>query len=153
MSLYEILLFVHILAAAAWVGGGFMLHLIAERAVKSDDPVRINHLLQDAEIIGKRYFGPATGVTFLAGLWLVFEGDWGFDQVFVLGGIAGVVLSSVLGFGMIQPTAVKVGQALSASPTMTDEIRAGLNRIQTVSRIDSLLLIVVVFLMTNKPGT
>lgn len=80
MSFYTVLLFVHLLAAAAWVGGGFMFNLVAERAVKSDDPVRISNLLQDAEHVGKKYFGPATGVTFLAGLWLVLEGDWGFDR-------------------------------------------------------------------------
>jgi len=54
---------------------------------------------------------------------------------------------------MIQPVAIKVGQTLASTHTITDEIRTGLNRIQTLSRIDSLLLIVVIFLMTTKPGT
>ena len=38
MNLYKILLFVHVAAAAVWVGGGFMLHLISTRTVASNDP-------------------------------------------------------------------------------------------------------------------
>lgn len=153
MDLYTVLLFVHVLAAALWVGGGVMLHLIAERAVKSDDPGRIGTLLADAEYTGKKFFGPASGVTLLAGVWLVFEGDWGWDHVFILGGILGIVISMVIGFAGIQPASVKVGQALATGGTLTNDVRSGLKRIQTLSRIDTLILIAVVFLMTNKPGS
>lgn len=153
MSFYTVLLFVHVLAAATWFGGGIMIYIIAERAVKSDDPARIGNLLDDAEFLGKRFFGPASGITLLGGIWLVFQGDWGFDHVFILGGIVGIVVSMILGFGMIEPTAKKVGQALHAGGAITDEIRAGLKKIQTVSRIDSLILVLVIFLMTNKPGS
>ena len=153
MDLYTVLLFVHVLAAALWVGGGVMLHLIAERAVKSEDATRIGTFLADAEHTGKTFFGPASGVTLLAGIWLVFEGDWGWDHVFILGGILGILVSMGIGFGGIQPASMKVGQALATGGTVTDEVRAGLKRIQTLARIDTLILIVVVFLMTNKPGS
>ena len=153
MDLYTVLLFVHVLAAALWVGGGVMLHIIAERAVKSEDPVRIGNLLADAEHTGKTFFGPASGVTLLAGIALVLKGDWGWDHIFVLGGILGIVVSMVIGFGGIQPASMKVGQALGATGTLTDEVRAGLKKIQALSRVDTLILIVVVFLMTNKPGS
>jgi len=153
MDLYEVLLFIHVLAAALWVGGGVMLHIIAERAVKSDDPGRIGTLLADAEHTGKTFFGPASGVTLLAGIALVLKGDWGWDQFFVLGGILGIVISMGLGFGGIQPASMKVGQALGATGSVTDEVRAGLKKIQALSRIDTLILIVVVFLMTVKPGS
>ena len=153
MSIYTVLLFVHVLAAALWVGGGVMLHIIAERAVKSDDPGRIGTLLADAEYTGKVFFGPASGVTLLAGIALVLKGDWGWDHIFILAGILGIVISMGLGFGGIQPASMKVGQALATSGSLTEEVRAGLKRIQTLSRIDTLILIVVVFLMTTKPGS
>lgn len=153
MDLYTVLLFVHVLAAALWVGGGVMIYLIAERAVKSDDPARIATMLADADHAGRTYFGPASGVTLLAGIWLVFQGEWGWDHVFILGGIVGILISMGLGFGGIQPASVKVGQALADGGGLTDDVRAGLKRIQTLSRIDTVILIVVVFLMTNKPGS
>ncbi len=152
MTLYRILLFVHVAAAAAWFGGGVMIHVIMERARASNDAGRISALLDDAEHLGKRYFGPATVVTFLAGLWLVFEGDWGFDHVFILGGLGGVLLSSILGFVMIQPAATKAATVLSQAGAVTDEVRASLQRVLNISRADLVLLLVVIFLMTSKPG-
>jgi uncharacterized membrane protein len=154
MNDYTLLLFVHVLAAMAWVGGGILLHLISERAVKAQDPGRIRALLDDAEMLGKRFFGPVTGLTLLFGILLVFNGDWGWDHVFILGGLAGIVLSAILGFGMIQPAATKVLADLEASGgVLDDKVNAGLKKIQMVSRVDLLVLVVVVFLMTVKPGS
>lgn len=153
MDLYDILKFVHVLAATVWVGGGILFHILAERAVKSNDTARIGTLLTDAEAIGKGYFGPASGVTLVAGLWLVFEGDWAFDHVFILGGLAGIVLSSIIGFGLIQPAATRVQTALAGSGTITDDIRSSIDRVRNFSRLDLVILVVVVFLMTVKPGS
>jgi uncharacterized membrane protein len=154
VSLYEVLLFVHVLAVIAWLGGGIMIQLIAERAVRSNDVTRIRTLLDDSEAIGKRFFGPATGIAFLSGLWLVFEGDWGFDHLFILGGLAGFVISSVIGFALIQPSAGKVLAAMGdGGGTITDETKTSLDRVRNLSRLDLTVLAIVVFLMTVKPGS
>jgi hypothetical protein len=153
MSLYEILLFVHVMAVATWVGGGIMLHVISERTVASNDPARIGALLAEAEMLGQRYFGPASGIALIAGIWLVIEGSWGWTEPFVIGGITGIALSTIIGFGMIQPAAIKAGRSLGATGTITAEVSTSLQKVQTFSRIDTLVLVVVLFLMTVKPGT
>lgn len=153
VRLYEVLLFMHVLSAAVWFGGAVMFHVLAGRAAMSNDPSRISSLLRDAEFLGKRYFGPASGVTLVAGLWLVFEGGWGFGQIFVLGGLAGLVLSTVLGFALIEPVAKKVTAALAGNATVTEDVSNGLVRIRNMSRIDLLILLTVLFLMTVKPGS
>jgi uncharacterized membrane protein len=153
VRLYEAVLFVHVLSAAVWFGGAVMFHVLAERAAMSHAPGRISSLLRDAEFLGKRYFGPASGVTLVAGLWLVFEGGWGFSQVFVLGGLAGLVLSTILGFALIEPVAKRVTAALVGDADITEDVSNGLERIRNVSRIDLLILLTVLFLMTVKPGS
>lgn len=153
MRLYDVLLFVHVLSAAVWFGGAVMFHVLAGRAAMSNDPGRISSLLRDAEFLGKRYFGPTSGVTLVAGLWLVFEGSWGFGRVFVLGGLAGLILSTVLGFALIEPVAKKVTAALAGNATITEDVSTGLQRIRNVSRIDLFILLTVLFLMTVKPGS
>jgi hypothetical protein len=153
MSLYEILLFVHVAAVVTWVGGGIMLHVIAERTVASNDPARVGALLADAEILGQRYFGPASGIALIAGIWLVIEGSWGWTEPFVIGGITGVALSTIIGFGMIQPAAIKAGRSLGATGTITAEVSTFLRKVRTFSRVDTVVLVVVLFLMTVKPGT
>ena len=153
MSLYEVLLFVHVLAVATWVGGGIMLHVIAERTVASNDPARIGALLADADVLGQRYFAPASGIALIAGIWLVIEGSWGWTEPFVLGGLSGVALSTIIGFGMIQPAAIKAGKALGAAGSITAEVSTALQQVRTFSRVDTAILAIVLFLMTTKPGT
>ena len=154
MSLYTVLLFGHVLSAIAWLGGGMMITVFVERAIRSNDVGRIRTLLDDAAVIGKKYFGPASGLTLVFGLLLVFKGDWGFDHVFILGGILGFVISSVIGFGFIDPTANAIhAEFESNGGVMTEKAKASLDKIRMISRVDLVLLTGVVFLMTNKPGS
>lgn len=153
MDLYSILLFVHLLAIATWTGGAIMLHVITEQIIATNDVARIRGFVDQAEVLGKRYFAPSSGIALLAGIWLVLEGDWGFGQPFVLVGLGGFALSTVLGFGVLEPAATKLKAAFAATDTLTDEIRTGLDRIRSVSRIDILLLVIIIFFMVVKPGT
>ena len=153
MDLYGILLFVHVLAIAAWVGGGIMLEVIIEKAVASNDAVRVKTLADDAETLGQRFFGPSSGVALLAGILLVFQGDWGWGQPFVWAGLIGFAVSTVLGFGILVPTGKKVQEGLAAPGASLDGVRGELDRLRNISRLDTLVLIVVIFFMTVKPGT
>ena len=153
MNLYELLLFVHVLAVVAWAGGGIMYHILAVRAVRSDDPTRIRALLDDGEHLSKRFYPVVSVVTLVAGLWLVFEGGWGFDEPFVLGGIGGIVLLIGLGAGVIGPTSARLAARVAGSGVVDQELRDGLDRLRRLSHIDLSLLVIVIFLMTVKPGS
>lgn len=153
MDLYSILLFVHVLAIATWIGGAIMIHVITEQTVATNDVVRIKGFVDQAEVLGKRYFAPASGIALLSGIWLVLEGDWGFGQPFVLVGLGGLALSTVLGMGVLEPTATKLKAAFAVTDTLTEEIKGGIDRIRTISWIDIGILVIVVFFMTVKPGT
>lgn len=153
MDLYGILLFVHVLAIVAWVGGGIMLEVLTGKIVASNDVARVKAFADDAEALGQRFFGPASGIALLAGIWLVFEGDWGWSQPFVWAGLIGFALSTILGFGILVPTGKKIQEALASPGAALDSVRGELARLRSVSRLDTLLLIVVVFFMTVKPGT
>ena len=153
MSLYEILLFVHVLAAAIWVGGATMFHVLIERAAAADDPVRIKGQLGEAEHLAKTYFIPSTITVLVMGIWLVLEGDWGFSQPFVLGGIAGIVITTVVGAGVIGPTSMRLAGRITEVGGLDQDTRDQLARLKNISRADLALLVVIIFLMTTKPGT
>ena len=60
MELYDILQFVHVIAAVLWVGGATVFHLLGERVAASDDPARIQSYLDDGEhLVGEH--GAAQG--------------------------------------------------------------------------------------------
>jgi Predicted integral membrane protein (DUF2269) len=103
MDLYELLLAIHILAAVIWVGGATSLQVLAIRATGSGDPVRMATFAGEAEWVGMRVFVPASIVVLLAGIALVLEGSWGFDQLWILIGLAGIAFSIVTGAGFIGP--------------------------------------------------
>ena len=153
MSLYEILLFVHVLAAMIWVGGATMFHVMVERAAAADDPLRIKGLMGDAEHLAKTYFIPSTITVLVIGIWLVLEGSWGFDQPFVIGGIAGLVITTVVGAGVLGPTSMRIAGRITEVGGLDQDIRDQIAKLKNISRADLLLLVIIVFLMTTKPGT
>ena len=153
MSLYEILLFVHVLAAMIWLGGATMFHVLVERAVAADDPVRIKGLMGEAEHLAKTYFIPSTIIVLAMGIWLVLEGNWGFDQPFILGGIAGIVITIAVGAGVLGPTSMRIAARITEVGGLDKGVRDQMTRLKNISRADLVLLVIIVFLMTVKPGT
>lgn len=152
MTLYELLLFVHVLAAATWVGGAIMLKIQSDRALRTD-PGRAAELALETERVGTRVLMPASIVLLVAGLWLVFEGDWGFEPLWVKLGLAIYVVSAVTGAVFLGPLYKQVGVLRAERGAGDAELTARLQRISTLSWIDMGLLVAAIFVMTVKPGT
>jgi len=151
MSTYEILKFVHVLAVVVWVGGAVMFHVLAGRAGASNDAARVQALLGESEHLAKVYYMPASITTLVFGLLTVINGDLGFDHFWILGGIAGIVISIILGAGILGPTGAKLGERIPTSG-LDAEVQAGLRKMRNVSSIDLLILVAIIFLMVVKPG-
>ena len=150
--LYRILLFVHVYSVILWVGPGVLFQLMTERAASTDDIGMLRNVVREGERLGKKLFGPASLLVLATGIWLAFEGDWGFGHVFVVGGLVGVVASIVVGAAFIGPTVKRLEQGLASSETLDPEMKGWLIRLRNVGRVDSVIMVVVVFLMTVKPG-
>jgi uncharacterized membrane protein len=152
MDLYELLLAIHVLAAVVWVGGATSLQVLAIRATGSGDPVRMATFAGEAEWVGMRIFMPSSIVVLLAGIALVLEGSWGFDQLWILLGLAGIAFSIVTGAAFIGPESGRM-KALLESRTFEDpEVQSRLNRIFLISRIELGVLLLIVLDMAIKPG-
>jgi len=88
------LLTLHILSAAAWIGGGLyswyaFTHLVKAGGEAGDS---VPMLARTAD----RYFGPAAGLTLLTGIILVLTVDpWGWTDAFVLVGLGVFLFSAV----------------------------------------------------------
>jgi uncharacterized membrane protein len=152
MTLYELLLFVHVLAAATWVGGAVMLKVQSARALKSD-PNRAAELALETEWVGTKVLMPASIALLVAGLWLVFEGDWGFEPLWVKLGLGIYVVSAVAGAVFLGPLYKQVGELRAERGPDDPEVTSRLQRISTLSWIDLGLLVAAVFVMTVKPGS
>jgi uncharacterized membrane protein len=68
MRLYDLLLTGHILAAIAWIGSGFLLLLLANRAARQRDGEALGQLIDDTAVLA------GMAAILLAGIGMVIAG-------------------------------------------------------------------------------
>ena len=151
MTLYELLRFVHVLAASVWVGGAVMLKVQSSRALASN-PDRAAELALENERVGTTVLMPASILLLIAGLWLVFETEIGFGPLWVKLGLGIYVVSAVTGAVLLGPLYKQVGELRAERGPGDADVRARLERLATLSWIDLGLLVAAVYVMTVKPG-
>lgn len=151
MSLYEFLLFVHLLGAATWFGGGVFLQLMSERSIRAWDHDQITQTTETADWLGNRLFGTAAGLVVVSGVWMVIDSGWNFSDVFVIAGIAGFALSTILGIAFFGPETARVKELMAARGLEDAEVKQRLTRIVRTSRYDTLVIGLVIAFMTIKP--
>ena len=95
-------------------------------------------------------FIPISLVVVVAGILLVIEGPWAFDQLWVLLGLAGFVVTFLTGLLMIKPESERIGADLARDGMTTDTARA-ISRMFARMRIDYTVIGLVVAVMTLKP--
>jgi uncharacterized membrane protein len=150
MTLYEFLLFVHVLAAVIWVGGNISLHFIAHRAISSGDPTRMAAFAKDAEWIGTRLYVPAALVLVGAGVWMVLDAELGFGRGWIMAGIGGLTFSLLLGMLFNGPESKRLGALIDERGATDPEVERRIRRLVGSGRVELVVLLTVVFFMTTK---
>ena len=153
MNLYEFLLAVHILMAVIWVGGAFTNQILAIRAQRSGDPQVLARFAGEAEWVGMRVFLPASIVLLLAGIWLEIEGDWGFERLWILLGIAGFAFSVLVGSLYLGPESGRIKALMDERGPEDAEVNQRISKIFLISRIELVILLLIVLNMAIKPGS
>jgi uncharacterized membrane protein len=151
MTDYNLLLWIHVTAAAIWVGGAFATQMFALRALATKDGTRMANFAADAEWAGTRVFMPASIVVLVIGIALVLNGDWGFSRPWILIGLGGILATVITGAGFLGPESGRLKELIATKgpddPQVTDRIK----RILAISRIDLAVLLFILFDMTVKP--
>lgn len=151
MTLYELLLFVHVLAAAAWVGAVVFVVLVTELALRSNDRSTLVKLVDYDERLAPLLYIPAVLLTLAAGIGLVFDGPWSFGDGWILAGIVLLVAAFIVGVGFIVPASKKLAAAVEGAGVESEDARARLQVLRALTWIDLALLVAAVFVMTTKP--
>jgi hypothetical protein len=155
MTWYELFLWLHVTAAVVWVGGGLMMQLLGMRAAASGSREHMAGYSGDAEYIGMRLFTAASLLLIVSavGLMLNDASPWDWGEPFVLVGLAVWVVSFVVGFFYLGPTAGKIKRAIEAGGPDSPEAQRLIGRVIGYQRIELVLLYFVVFMMVVKLGT
>ena len=150
-NIYRAIVYIHIVAAIAWVGGSFFLQLLGIRTARSTDPDDLPKLGRQIEWFGLRYFLPVSVVTFAAGVILVTQ-RWQFSQLWISLAMLLWLVSVILGALYIGPRSKKVAELFEAEGATSPVARAASARLFLVARIDVMIFLVIVALMVWKPG-
>jgi uncharacterized membrane protein len=148
--MYQFWLFVHVLAAAIWVGGGITLNFLASRMMTSATPVEMAGFMRRIEWIGLRVFTPASVILLIAGIVMTLDA-WTFDTLWIAIGIAGLLYSVVNGAFIVGRLSRRTGTLVDERGPEDREVAANIRRLFVLSRIELVVLVVVVWAMTMKP--
>ena len=152
MTTYEFLLFGHLIAAMTWLGGDVMVQMFYLRA-RADGPVALAHFAKAVEWIGMRVTTPASLLVIVFGVLLVGEVDaYDFGQFWITAALAMFGLSFVVGAGFLGPETGRLGKLMDERPLDDPEISRRIGRLVVISRIELLLLVLIVLDMVLKPG-
>ncbi len=151
MTLYEGLLFLHVLAVIIWVGGGVMLQILLGRARKAG-PDDLASFTGAAEWTSQRVFMPTSFAVLGLGIWLVVDSPWNFSDPWIGIGIIGYALSALNGMINLGPTSRKMKELIAERGPADPGVQGLARRINIAGRLDLLVLIAVVFDMVVKPG-
>lgn len=145
----KVLLWLHILGAAAWFGASLTLVFGGNTFATEESSARAAWYRM-MERSGKLLISPAAILILVTGILLVTNGSYGFDAMFVSIGFLIVIVGSGLGMGFFGPKSREAAAALTNGDTATaDSIIA---KIRSVGILDLALLMFAVAAMVWKWG-
>lgn len=150
MSRYELYLLLHVVGAIVWLGGGAVIAVLLHRAMR-DQPKAAEHLLPEIEALGNRLFIPASMVVLVAGILMVADGPWEFDQLWIVLGLAGFATTLGMGVIVFKPTTERLKAVMERDGGMTPAVAAETRRLLVVSDADDVILFLIVVNMVIKP--
>jgi uncharacterized membrane protein len=151
LTFYEFLLFLHIAGAAIWVGGGAMLQFFGLRVLASGDSNRLAEFAGNVEWVGSRFLTSASLLALLSGLGLVWESDfWGFGDDWIVIGLILFAITFLAGAGFFGPESGRIKKLIESEGAAAAQERV--KRLIVLTRIDLMILLLLIFDMTVKPS-
>lgn len=115
MSLYELLLFLHVLAAAAWYCAALLSLVLTKLAARAGDRAGVLKLGEYENRVATLLYIPSALIVLASGVALVFDGPWSWGgDGWVIAGLVTFAVIFVLGIAVIVPAGKKL-RSLAAS--------------------------------------
>ena len=153
MTLYELLLMLHVFSAIIWLGAGFIFTVLLVLAHREGDRAREASYHADIDRLATLVFIPAALSTFIFGLLTAIEGDWDFGQAWIIIGIAGWLMSFLIGILYFKPESEKISALSEQGEAGMAEAMTRSARMTAVDHFELTTLYVVAAAMVLKPTT
>ncbi len=151
LNAYTIFKSIHVLGVVIWVGSDVAIHVFALRAVKAG-PTFAGYFAKEAAWYAMFINTIASLVVLIAGFATLSKlPGYSLSTLWVSIGFVVWLASFLTGVFYLGPTSGKLGKSIDEAGTMGAPEQAILDKVLLVSRIDMLLLMLVVVDMIVKP--
>jgi uncharacterized membrane protein len=149
---YQIYLALHILAVTVWVGGDVTLTTLGIVFEQKQDGPTLAALGRMGAWIGTRVYTPTLFFVFGFGVALVEKSGQPWDQFWIVFGVVGWSLATVIGIGFVGPELGRIDAAAQQFGPDSTEVARRVKRLFTIFRFDTALLMLIVIDMAAKPS-
>jgi uncharacterized membrane protein len=150
-SLYDWLLFLHILAAMVWVGGLVALGVLATQVLRSGKRDDVVGFVSSLRVIGPLTLAPASIAVLGFGIWMVIDNEgWDFGQTWIV--LALAFFAAAFLVGAVFQSRAAIGAQRAADAGDHREASRKLRRWSWGMLLIVVLLVVATWDMVFKPG-
>jgi uncharacterized membrane protein len=153
VSLYDGLKFIHVLAAIGWVGAALLSQVSGAWVQRKDDPQAFLNFAEFQAFIGPRYFAPLALTAVASGVGMVVNSGWNFSDEWIIIGLVLWAITFATGAGYFRVENERIRAGLTAGGPPDAALQARIQRLVLVTRIDLVVLVLIVADMVIKPGT
>lgn len=151
MSWYELLLSLHIIAMATWFGSGAAVTAMAFMSLRTGPEAFGSFTLPATKWAGKAH--PAAGVVvLLTGFGMVADAGYSLGEAWLILAIIGLVAAMGVGGALIGRTADGIVQRIEAGSMTAEELTTDGRQLLLYTRIELVILVLVIVDMVAKPG-
>ena len=151
VTLYDLLLALHVIAAIVWLGAGLLITVLLTLARRDGEPEREAGYHRDVDQLAPILFIPASLATFVFGLLAALEGNWDLGQAWIIIGLAGWLASFGVGILYFKPESEKIAALQAEGGEGRAEASRRSARMTAVDRVQVSTLFLVVAAMVIKP--
>jgi uncharacterized membrane protein len=152
-SSYEVYKALHVISIVIWVGGDVTLTTLGIVFERRGDGPTLAALGKMGTWIGTRIYTPALFLAFAFGAALMEKGNYDWWGVFWIDfALAGWLVAACVGVGFVGPELGRIDQAAQEHGPDSALVRAKVQRLFTIFRFDTALLVLILLDMVAKPS-
>lgn len=149
--MYKWILLGHIIGGAMLFGGHVYLEALSAAASKTKDNVSYMTVMMRASTAADRVMGLASILTIVFGFWLVFDGPFEFEDMFVGIGIVAIVAAFAISIFMMSPRLKKITSLVEQNGYGDDGAVVKMKSLVNLIHAQTLIVTIALVVMVIKP--
>jgi hypothetical protein len=152
ITLYTLVLFIHISASFVWLGGGIVMEFLYQRIGNNATRQQLKDFFAMAAWLSPRLFAPAAILTLITGIAVVaLSTKHHFSDFSVVYALVAVFAALALGAGGIGRITTRLEYMIDDPTVDQNALSQDMRRLRLVSHLDLAILITVLFDVTTDP--